>query len=91
MSEEQQEAPVETEEQKKGGLIDVAMKKLASRRAWAWLTATLGFFILMMVYISSTDLVDDSVMTRGMELWVDVTMTFLAVVGIDDIAKSWKA
>lgn len=77
-------------EQEKKGLIDTAMLKLASRRLWVWMLSTLVFLTMSFVYMGSTELVSDEVMVHFADRWVDVSMVFIAVVGLQDIVKSWK-
>lgn len=77
-------------EQEKKGLIDTAMLKLASRRLWVWMLSTLVFLTMSFVYMGSTELVSDEVMVHFADRWVDVSMVFIAVVGLQDIVKSWR-
>ena len=74
----------------KRGLLDRMMGKLASRRLWVWLTCTFVFLVMTGVYVTTGELVSEEVMNHFVDKWVDVSMVFIAVVGVQDIVKSWK-
>jgi hypothetical protein len=76
--------------EEKKGLIDSAMMKLASRRLWVWMFCTIVFLVMSIVYMSSTDLVTDDVMNHFADKWVDVSMVFIAVVGVQDIVRTLR-
>jgi hypothetical protein len=74
----------------KEGFLDRAMGKLASRRLWVWLTCTFVFLSMAVVYMATGALVEGEVMMHFADKWVDVSMVFIAVVGAQDIMKSWR-
>ena len=71
-------------------ILDRAMGKLASRKLWVWLACTLVFLAMSIVYMTSTTLIAGDVMKHFADKWVEISMLFVAVVGVGDVVETWR-